>query len=210
MTRRPAPVEPLPLAAGPVRPRSRNPRDLRGRKVPARYLTGLSPELRAARLAELTASRDDYAAGRARYVELPTDRAARKAGLVKLSPYRELARARGFDRHGEVRSLAAQVTAAGTYYLPGGLSPGEHRRALRAVREVYRRGLAAWQSGGHRPGASQVSWGLARVASFLVGGRTARTADADLFATLPPALAGAIEAEAPGGAEAPGSTDGRR
>ena len=175
-----APVEPAPLS---------NPRDLRGREVPARYLTGLSPALRERRLAELTASRDDYAAGRPRYADLPTDRAARKAGLVKLSPYRELARARGFDRYGGVRSLAAQVTAAGAYYLPGGLAPAEHRRALGAVREVYRRGLAAWQSGGHRPGASQVSWGLARVASFLVGGRTARTADRDLFAALPPALA---------------------
>ena len=207
MTRRARLVEPAPLC---------NPRDLRGRKVPARYLTGLSPELRAARLAELTASRDEYAAGRARYVDLPTDRAARKAGLVKLSPDRELARARGFDRYGPVRSLAAQVTAAGDYYLAGGLTPAAHRRALSAVRGVYRRGLAAWQSGGHRPGASQVSWGLARVASFLVGGRTTRTADADLFAALPPALAAAIEAEAPGGAGAPrgtettGSTDGRR
>lgn len=192
MTRRratSAPLEPLPLV--------RNPRDLRGRKVPARYLTGLSADLRAQRIAELTASRDDYAAGRALYTDLPTDRAARKAGLVKRSPYRDLARARGFDRVGPVRTLAGQVRAAGAYYLPGGLTQAEYRRTLDAVRAVYRRGLAAWQSGGHRPGASQISWGLARVASFLVGGKTARTADADLFAGLPPDLAAAIVAEAP-------------
>jgi len=187
--RRAPPLEPPPLVP--------NPRDLRGRKVPTRYLTGLSPALRDLRIAELTASRDDYAAGRPTFAELSTDRAARKAGLVKRSPYRDLARARGFDRFGAVRTLAGQVTAAGAYYLPHGLTPAEHRRTLAAVRAVYRRGLAAWQSGGHRPGASQVSWGLARVASFLVGGKTARTADRDLFGKLPPDLAAAIVAEAP-------------
>lgn len=192
MTRRPnrsppPPVEPAPLS---------NPRDRRGRKVPARYLAGLPRGLQARRLVELAENRDAYAEGRPTFAELPTDRAARRAGLVKRSPYRDTARARGFDRGGPVRSLADQVAAAGAYYLPGGLTRAEHQRTLAAVRAVYRRGLAAWQSGGHRPGASQTSWGLARVASFLVGGRTARTADRDLFAELPPALAAAIEAEA--------------
>jgi len=186
--RKAAPVEPAPLS---------NPRDRRGRKVPTRYLSGLPRGLQAQRVAELSAGRDDYAAGRATYADLPTDRAARRAGLVKRSPYRDLARARGFDRSGPVHGLAAQVAAAGAYYLPDGLTRAQQQRVLGLTREVYRRGLAAWQSGGHRPGASQASWGLARVASFLVGGRTARTADRDLFDELPAALAAAIEAEAP-------------
>jgi hypothetical protein len=183
-----APVEPPPLS---------NPRDLRGRKVPARYLSGLPRGLQAQRVAELTQSRDDYAAGRPSFADLPTDRAARRAGLVKRSRYRDIARARGFDRGGPVRGLADQVAAAGAYYLPRGLTRAQQQHVLGLAREVYRRGLAAWQSGGHRPGASQASWGLARVASFLVGGRTARTADRDLFSALPAALAAAIEAEAP-------------
>lgn len=47
------------------------------------------------------------------------------------------------------------------------------------LRQVYARGMAAWQTG-HRPGASQHAWAMARVQSFAVGGRTASTADADL------------------------------
>ena len=49
----------------------------------------------------------------------------------------------------------------------------------RILDEVYARGLAAWQTG-HRPGASQHAWGLARVYSFATGGPTSRTADRDL------------------------------
>jgi hypothetical protein len=45
---------------------------------------------------------------------------------------------------------------------------------------VYDRGMAAWK-GGHRPGATPQQWALARVNSFLTGGKTRRTADADLW-----------------------------
>jgi hypothetical protein len=44
---------------------------------------------------------------------------------------------------------------------------------------VYDRGMAAWRTG-HRPGASQQAWGMARVYSFALKGKTYRTADADL------------------------------
>lgn len=44
---------------------------------------------------------------------------------------------------------------------------------------VYDRGMAAWRTG-HRPGASQQAWGMARVHSFVMKGKTWRTADADL------------------------------
>jgi len=49
--------------------------------------------------------------------------------------------------------------------------------------EVYARGMAAWQTG-HRPGASQHGWAMARIESFLTGGPTSRTADADLAAKV--------------------------
>ncbi len=45
--------------------------------------------------------------------------------------------------------------------------------------QVYDRGMAAWRTG-HRPGASQQAWGMARVYSFALNGKTRRTADADL------------------------------
>jgi hypothetical protein len=47
------------------------------------------------------------------------------------------------------------------------------------LEKVYDRGLAAWRTG-HRPGASQHAWGMARVYSFVLHGKTWRTADADL------------------------------
>lgn len=50
---------------------------------------------------------------------------------------------------------------------------------LRFIKACYNRGLAAWRTG-HRPGATQQQWGYARVHSFLLGGKTAQTADSDL------------------------------
>jgi hypothetical protein len=50
---------------------------------------------------------------------------------------------------------------------------------LSILNKVYDRGLAAWRTG-HRPGASQHAWGMARVHSFVLHGKTWRTADADL------------------------------
>ncbi len=49
----------------------------------------------------------------------------------------------------------------------------------KTLRKVYNRGMAAWRTG-HRPGASQHAWGMARVHSFVLKGKTYRTADADL------------------------------
>jgi len=48
------------------------------------------------------------------------------------------------------------------------------------LKKVYDRGMAAWK-GGHRPGASSHAWAFARVNSFIVGGKTRKTADADLW-----------------------------
>lgn len=50
------------------------------------------------------------------------------------------------------------------------------------IRQVYERGSAAWGTGGHRPGATQASWSKARVYSFIQKGKTATTADKDLYA----------------------------
>lgn len=50
---------------------------------------------------------------------------------------------------------------------------------LKTLKTVYNRGMAAWRTG-HRPGASAQAWGMARVHSFALHGKTYRTADADL------------------------------
>lgn len=50
--------------------------------------------------------------------------------------------------------------------------------SISVLRKVYNRGLAAWRTG-HRPGVSQHQWAMARVNSFLTGGKAA-TVDKDL------------------------------
>ena len=52
---------------------------------------------------------------------------------------------------------------------------------------VMKRGAAAWAIG-HRPGATQAQWQRARVYSFLTGGKTTTTGDADLYAKAKRAL----------------------
>ncbi len=48
------------------------------------------------------------------------------------------------------------------------------------LKKVYDRGMAAWRTG-HRPGTTPQQWGYARVNSFIVGGKTRTTGDADLW-----------------------------
>ena len=48
------------------------------------------------------------------------------------------------------------------------------------LKSVYAKGLAAWKWG-HRPGAGQHQWAMARVNSFLTGKGGARKADSDLW-----------------------------
>ena len=48
------------------------------------------------------------------------------------------------------------------------------------LKKVYDRGMAAWRTG-HRPGTTPQQWAYARVNSFITGGKTRTTADADLW-----------------------------
>lgn len=51
------------------------------------------------------------------------------------------------------------------------------------LKKVYDRGVAAWRTG-HRPGTTPQQWGYARVNSFITGGKTRTTGDADLAKKL--------------------------
>ena len=51
------------------------------------------------------------------------------------------------------------------------------------LKQVYNRGMAAWRTG-HRPGTTPQQWAFARVNSFITGGKTRTTADADLWAKV--------------------------
>ena len=164
-----------------TRSNPRNPEDVRGRHIPEKYLAGLPPHLRAQRIQELGDSRDEYGTGD--FSELPTDRTARKMGLVKLSAYRQVAMARGFDIS-QVNSLEEMAKEALRYYGVKA-SAAQVSKLAAGLEKVYSKGLAAWKSGGHRPGASSRNWADARVASVLVGGKAAWTADKKQFNMLP-------------------------
>lgn len=156
-----------------------NPQDLAGRHIPERYLQGLPPALQRQRVVELTESRDAYQRGD--YSELPTDRIARQMGLVKQSAYTTVAKARGIEWRGDSQDMAERVLE---YY---GAKPtqAQIRSFASALDQVFRKGLAAWKSGGHRPGATAQNWAVARVNSLVVGGKAAWTADKKQFAVLP-------------------------
>ena len=50
----------------------------------------------------------------------------------------------------------------------------------RILESVYDKGLAAWKVS-HRPGATPQQWAMARLYSFLTGGKTSTTGDASLY-----------------------------
>lgn len=170
-----------------------NPTDPRGRHIPEKYLAGLPPHLRAQRIRELGASRDEYGTGD--FTELDTDAIARKMGLVKLSAYRAVAIARGFDVS-QVNSLEEMARKALRYY-GAKATPAQVSKLAAGLKKVYGKGLAAWKSGGHRPGASSRNWADARVASVLVGGKAAWTADNKQFNMLPASARKRVVAQLP-------------
>lgn len=160
---------------------SRDAVDPAGRQIPERYLPK-EPLARARRVADLYAHRQAYRQGDTRRAFRPfsTD-----AGVpTKTSTYIKLAHARGLS--GDPK--AAAKAASKLYGAPVSAD---------VLRTAYERGLAAWASGGHRPGASGPQWAAARVASLLVGGKAAWTADRDLFAQLPVKARRAIVARTP-------------
>lgn len=162
-----------------------------GREHPAKYFTGLDAETRAARERGIERRQDEGITGRALYEDLPGDEAPTRPSKYTRTALAEKVREeqKGPGKEAFLRA-AAEV---------GGV-----RRAI--LRRVYDRGLKAWATSGHRPGATAEQWAIARVYSFLTGGKTRTTADADLAreadadaiskAGLPPGLTRPPEAVA--------------
>jgi hypothetical protein len=168
-------------------------RDSKGRKIPDRYLEGYKGKRLEERIQEIEERRDEYKALLAKYGD---ESDFPKRALQKL--YRRFESDQGVkdkrsnytkeaQRRGFVGSLEDKAELASDYY--GVKVP------LSILKTVNARGMAAWASGGHRPGQTSHSWGIARVNSFLVGGKTFFTADADLAKKLSKKLREAIEDE---------------
>lgn len=122
--------------------------------VPAKYLRGFKGKARVQRVREILRERR-----RGTFEPLPSD----KGVSTKRSKWSVQFEQTYGERPDDIADVARLT--------------GVSRAVLK---QVYDRGLAAWSTGGHRPGASQHGWAMARVQSFVLGGPTTRTADKDL------------------------------
>ena len=174
--------------------------DSKGLYIPPKYLKGLTGKKKEQRIAEIGKRREEYRRliGRSdrkptkaelEYVFRPfkTDKGAKK----RPSSYTVEA-----ERRGIVGSNKDKADRAYRYYLKKRPTPAEVRHLAKILKKVYGKGIAAWASGGHRPGANQFNWANARVNSFLVGGKTFWTADNKLARSLPSGLYSRIAAQA--------------
>lgn len=172
-------------------------KDSKGRKIPARYLKGFKGKKLKQRIKEIEDRRDEYD-------EMYEDGVATKAELKKVfrpfktdkgvkkkpSSYTVEAKKRGFT--GSIRNKAK---AALKYYgVPA--SKKNIDTVAKGLKKVNSKGIAAWASGGHRPGASKWNWGSARVNSVLVGGKAFFTSDNKVARTFPKKMYDAIKEEA--------------
>jgi hypothetical protein len=124
---------------------------------PPKYYRGLSTRRKGQRRREITRRAKMSHKNPAAYRPFATDRKTKR----RPSSYSS----RFHTKYPGVTGLPAIARATGV--------------PLSVLEKVYDRGLAAWRTG-HRPGASQHAWGMARVHSFVLHGKTWRTADADL------------------------------
>lgn len=132
-------------------------------KIPEKYLRGLTSSEKKKRTKRILEGMKSKTSNPRAYRPFPTD----KGKKVRKSSYTAaFERKYGVLKGDKLRKIS-KVTK-----VPYG-----------TLKKVYNRGLAAWRTG-HRPGASQQAWGWARVYSFVMGGKTRYTADADLASKL--------------------------
>lgn len=98
-------------------------------------------------------------------------------------PWKSRKAYKGFQTDKGVKTRKSSYVQQLAKLLPGVTSIKEKAKLtgvpLEILKECYNRGMAAWRTG-HRPGATEQQWGHARVASFLVCGKTHYGPDSDL------------------------------
>jgi hypothetical protein len=125
--------------------------------TPGKYYAGLDRKTRKRRQAEIRRFGALHWKDPAAYIGFRTDRGVKTRRSGYTADWKR--------RFPDALSLEQKAAATGV--------------PVRFLRESYNRGLAAWRTG-HRPGATQQQWGYARVHSFLLCGKTARSTDSDL------------------------------
>lgn len=144
-------------------------------KVSPSYTKGLSKSTAAKRKAEIR----KRIKGKGSYKPLPGDKKAKtkeskytkRASSIRVQIRELTPTIKGKDRKDRFLNAASKVTSIPKSILEG----------------VYDKGLAAWRIG-HRPGATQQQWAMARLYSFLTGGKTTEKADAAEYLAAKKAL----------------------
>ena len=131
-------------------------------KVPEKYLSGLKDKEREARKKEIQRRIKEGGS----YEDLPGDDAKTKPSKYSRTQLAKKVRE-------EMNTNTKRGFIAAVHKLTG--------IPVRILNKVHERGAKAWATSGHRPGATQVAWSRARVYSFATGGKTQKTADADLW-----------------------------
>lgn len=133
------------------------------------YVAGLSTSTAKARKAHWAKTSKMDPKNPAAYEPAPGDASAK----TKESKYTKAYRAK-FGEDIEIDESAAAGLAK---------KAKESGVSLGILKQVYRRGVAAWRTG-HRPGTTPQQWGMARVNSYITKGKTYHTTDKDLRESL--------------------------
>lgn len=133
------------------------------------YVSGLSSSTARARKSHWAKTSKMDPKDPSAYEPAPGDVAAK----TKESKYTKAYRAR-FGEEVEISEEAAAGLAK---------KAKESGVSLATLKQVYKRGVAAWRTG-HRPGTTPQQWGMARVNSYITKGKTYHTADKDLRESL--------------------------
>jgi len=151
------------------------------RKVPEKYTRGVSKSTADKRKAEIRKRQAGKVKGKDLYKPLPGDskkttrksKYTKKVGKLRTDILERAQKMKGNQAERFVKAVSAETG------IP-----------LRIIQKVYDKGLKAHATSGHRVGATASQWAIARIYSFLSGGKTSKTADASLYLEAKEALKG--------------------
>jgi len=139
-----------------------------GKSHPEKYFTGLDEKTKHEREAEIERRKEEGIKPPQLYADLPGD----KESQTKPSKYTKTSGAAAIREETKDNSKDEFIRAASKV---SGVS-----RSI--IEEVYDKGLKAWSTSGHRPGATAQQWAIARVYAFLFDAKSgARKADKHLW-----------------------------
>lgn len=141
-------------------------------KVQRKYLGNLKGEERERRRREIDKRRDEPSDDPGSYREFRTDKGKK--------PRRRSDATIAYEKRFGKKKKASVIEADAKLDKALKNKSEDSGIGVTVLRQVYNRGLAAWRTG-HRPGAGQHQWAMARVNSFITGKGGARKADSDLW-----------------------------